>query len=160
MKAYSVNEIKKQLEETGEKQLVGHLIRLAKYKAENKELLTYLLYHASDEAAFIDLVKEEAAEDFSNVNRSNLYFAKKTIRKVLRKINKYSRYSGKPETELELRIFFCSWMKNSGLDFRQSKVLENLFEGQMKKIDTVYNKLHEDLQYDFRNAIEELRLHP
>ena len=156
MKAYSVNEIQKELKELPPKEVVAFTSRLAKFKKENKELLTYLLYYSNDEEGFVSMVKEEAEADFQEVNRTSLYFAKKTIRKILRKINKYSRYSGKDRTELELRIFFCELLKNSGLDFQESKVILNMYDGQLKKINTLFNRLHEDLKYDFQSSIEAL----
>lgn len=156
MKAYSLHEIQKELKELPEKDILAFCSRLAKFKVENKELLTYLLFYSSDEEAFINLVKQEAAVDFTEMNRTNLYFAKKTIRKVLRKINKYCRYSGKDQTELELRIYFCQLLKDSGLNFRESKVIENMYEGQLQKIDKVFNRLHEDLQFDYKVVISEL----
>lgn len=156
MKAYSIHEIQRAMKELPAKDLLHFTARLAKYKLENKELLTYLLFYSSDEEGFVHIVKEEATSDFLDVNRTNLYFAKKTIRKVLRKITKYSRYSGIDKTEIELRIHFCELLNNSGLNFRESKVIENMYEGQLKKINILLNRLHEDLQFDYKEQIERI----
>ena len=69
-------------------------------------------------------------------------------------INKYCRYSGIKETELELRLYFCTTLKQSGIPVKQNAVINNLFLGQLKKIHTVLATLHEDLQYDFLKEIE------
>jgi hypothetical protein len=156
MQPSSVSDIQKELKSLPPKDVIQFCMRLVKYKKENKELMTYLLHHSSDEEGYIQLVKQEVTEDFGDVNQSSFFLAKKTIRKILRKINKYSRYSGVEQTELELRTFFCLQLKESGIKIHQHKVLENLYNGQLKKIDSVFNKLHEDLQYDFRKVIEEL----
>ena len=90
------------------------------------------------------------------MNSSNLYLAKKSIRKILRTINKYIRYSGSKETEVELRIHYCRTLVDSGIPFRKSQVLLNLYNNQLKKIETAVASLHEDLQYDYRKEISDL----
>lgn len=158
MQPSSVSEIQKELKALPPKDVLLFCMRLVKYKKENKELMTYLLHHSSDEAGFIQLIKDEVVEDFESLNTSSFFLAKKTIRKILRKINKYSRYSGIDQTELELRIFFCEQLKKSGIKIRQHKVLENLYTGQLKKIDSILNRMHEDLRFDFRDTLEALEL--
>jgi hypothetical protein len=64
MKAASINEIKKELGELDAKALRDICMRLAKYKKENKELLTYLLFEAHDEAGYVNAVKSEMDELF------------------------------------------------------------------------------------------------
>ena len=57
MKAATVNEIKQQLKVNNQAQLIELLVGLARFKKENKELLTYLLFEADDLDAFIKNVK-------------------------------------------------------------------------------------------------------
>ncbi len=156
MSSHSISQIKKELQTLEAEQLTQLALRLAKYKAENKELLSYLLFKAHDEQSFIGEVKEEIDESLTTLNAGNLYWAKKTIRKALRVTNKYIRYSGIKETEVELRLHFCRQMKESGLTFRQSTALANLYEGQIKKLEKALSTLHEDLQYDYRTQMEDL----
>jgi hypothetical protein len=158
MSAYSLANIKKELNTLDPEQLQQALLRLAKYKVENKELLSYLLFKAHDEAMFVEEVKEEIDEALSTLNDTNLYWAKKTLRKALRTANKNIRYSGVKETEVELRIYFCQKIKATGLPFHRSTALENLYHGQLKKIDKVLSAMHEDLQYDYRQQLTELDL--
>ncbi|WOK09549.1 hypothetical protein RT717_12960 [Imperialibacter roseus] len=159
MSAYSISHIKKELQVLDPEQLRQVILRLGKYKVENKELLSYLLFKAHDEAIFIEEVKEGIDESLSTLNDSNLYWAKKTIRKALRFANKNIRYSGIKETEVEIRIYFCQQMKATGLPFQRSTTLDNLYIGQLKKIEKVLSTLHEDLQFDYQQQIEELRNH-
>ena len=77
MKAATVNEIKQQLKETKPTELIELCLRLARFKKENKELLTYLLFEADDLQTYIANVKKEIDEGFTEINISNLYFAKK-----------------------------------------------------------------------------------
>ncbi|MEQ9378470.1 MAG: hypothetical protein RIG68_25000 [Imperialibacter sp.] len=157
MSAYSISHIKKELQALDPEQLQQVILRLGKYKVENKELLSYLLFKAHDEAIFIDEVKEGIDESLSTLNDTNLYWAKKTIRKALRFANKNIRYSGLKETEVEIRIYFCQQMKATGLPFQRSTALDNLYNSQLKKIEKVLSTLHEDLQFDYQQQIEELK---
>ena len=157
MKASSLNELQKELNTLERKEILNICFRLIKYKKENKELLSYLLFEAHDEEKFIMNIKSEVDLQFSEMNRSNLYLAKKSLRKILRMINKFARYSGIKQTEAELRIYYCIKMKESKIPYQQQKVLNNLYENQIKKIDSVLSKLHEDLQFDFKSELDALR---
>lgn len=152
----SISNIKKELKNLPPQELQELVNRLAKYKKENKELLSYLLFEAYNEPEYIRQVKEEIDLQFSSLNRSSFYLAKKTLRKVLRTTNKYIRFSGKKETEIELLLYFCKKMKTSKLNYKSSKVVFNMYINQIKRIQKVISMLHEDLQYDFREELEAL----
>jgi hypothetical protein len=154
MKAASLNELKNELKSLTPPQLLELCLHLAKYKKDNKELLTYLLFEAQDEEAYIKSVKDLITEQFETINKSNIYYAKKTIRKILRITGKYIRYSGSHQTEAELLLFFCATLKNSDIPMYKSTALSNLYQRQIQKIEKALATMHEDLQYDYR---EELR---
>lgn len=156
MKSAGINEIKKELQTLEPKQLLELCLRLGKYKKENKELLGYLLFDAHDEPAFITNVQAEIREMFGEVNKSNLYLAKKSVRKILRYTNKYIKYSGTAVAEIELLMFFCLQLKESGIPYRRNAVFSNMYDQQLKKIRKTLNSLHEDLQFDYAQALEEL----
>lgn len=155
MKAATVHEIKQELLTTKPAELTELCLRLARFKKENKELLTYLLFEAHDEAGYIAGIKQEIDEQFTEINISHLYFAKKSLRKIVRMINKYCRYSGSKETEIELRLHFCKTLKASGIPIQQNTVITNLYQSQLKKISSVIKTLHEDLQYDYLKEFKE-----
>lgn len=154
MKAATVHEIKQELRGRKTSELVEIALRLARFRKENKELLTYLLFEAHDESSYISSIKEEIDELFGTINLSHLYFAKKTLRKIVRVINKYCRYSGDKQTEVELRFYFCSRLKDSGIPFKRNPVISNLYASQLKKINVVLSTLHEDLQHDYSKDLE------
>jgi hypothetical protein len=156
MNTASVNEIKKELNTLDTDVLVGLCMRLAKYKKENKELLNYLLFEAHNEHAYITSVKEMIDELFNDVPAANLYMTKKTLRKILRFVNKQIKYSGIVQSELELRIYFCSKTKKARVPLTEGTVLGNLYEQQLKKINTCLSKLPEDLLADYQREIEHL----
>lgn len=157
MNTAPIHELKKELSTLDTARLSSICLRLARYKLENKELLSYLLFHEADEADFVEQAKKDMLDQLEDMNKANVYWAKKTIRKTLRSLNKYVRFSGKRQTEVELRLAFCSMLKQSGIPLRQSPVLYNLFDGQLRKIEKALQSLHEDLQYDYGLMLEELR---
>ena len=158
MKATTLSEIKRNLNELNHAEVTELILRLGRFKKENKELLTYLLFESNDEKAFIGQIKQAMDEQLQEMNRSNLYLVKKSLRKILRSINKFIRFSGKKETEVELRIYFCTIVKSSGIDINKSQALINIYEGQLKKINETIETLHEDLQFDFLQELNHLEI--
>jgi hypothetical protein len=156
MKAATIHEIKQELSALKATELVNLCLRLGKFKKENKELLTYLLFEAHDEDAFAANIKEEVDQLFAEINTSQVYFAKKSLRKILRIVNKYIRYSGSKQTETELLLHFCLKLKASGLAKEKNQVIYKLLQQQLKKLETSIKTLHEDLQYEYVKQLKEL----
>ena len=153
MKAASVKEIKSALENIPQKELVDICLRLVKFKKENKELTSYLLFDETDEAGYVSGVKENLDELFNDVNKTNPYFAKKTYRKIIRVTNKYIRYSNEATTEVELLLFVAEKMKLQKKSIGKSTALENIYLSVVKKINKAVSGLHEDLQYDYMRRL-------
>ncbi len=93
MEIKSLAELKRELSLMHPAALAGICIQLARYKKENKELLGYLLFDSNYEPGYILKVKAEIDGLFTELNRNNLYFTKKGIRKILKVTNKYIKYS-------------------------------------------------------------------
>lgn len=156
MKTASVSELKQELANSTGKELAELCLRLAKFKKENKELLTFLLFEAHDVEGYINRVKEQMDEDFTEVHKTNLYFAKKNLRRILRNTAKYIKYTGSKQAETALLIHFCKLFKQSGIPLQKSTALYNIYTQQIKKINAAIEALHEDLQYDYRKEAEQL----
>lgn len=156
MKAATISEIKKELKEREPTELVETILRLARFKKDNKELLTYILYESENETSYINSIKYEVDEAMAALNKWSIYYLKKSLRKVLRNLDKKIRYSGNKETEVELRIYFCQKLKENKIPINRSRILSNLFDGQIKKIRAAVSKLHEDLQHDYNYELEKL----
>lgn len=137
--------------------LMDVCVKLIKYKKENKELLHYLLFESSDERTYAENLKSEVSSMFEEVNTQTLYFAKKTIRKILRLINKYCRFSDDPRTYISLLMHFCAQMNTLPLDWHSSKVMMNLYQSQLNKAMKLVSTLHEDLHYDYQESLEDLQ---
>ena len=71
MEIASISQIRKELKNLPPENLQELILRLSKYKKENKELLSYLLFEAFDENAYIRQVKEEVDEQFYSLNRNS-----------------------------------------------------------------------------------------
>lgn len=154
----SLSEIKKELQTLDEATLQTLCLRLAKYKRENKELVGYLLFDASDEPGYIRNIKAEIDSLFDELAERNLYIVKKMVRKILRVTNKYIRYSGLSQTELELRIYFCEKIRAENIPLTPGTVLFNLYHQQLKKINSVLDKLPEDFRADYSVSLNAIRL--
>jgi len=154
MKAATLKEIKTELSTLHPVKVLNLCMHLAKYKKENKELLTYLLFEAYDEQSYIKEVKDQIDEQFEGVNKSSLYLAKKTLQKILRATNRFIKYSGSKQTEVELLIYFCKKIRKSGMPLRANTALGNLYQRQMKRINKALATLHEDLQYDYSEEMK------
>lgn len=156
MKAATIREIKTELSHLPQQDLAELVLRLARFKKENKELLTYVLFESHDERQFIQLVKEDMEIGFADMNRSSYFLMKKTIRKVLRNIKKNVRYSKKKETEIELLIHFCQLLRHMTPPIEQDRVLYGIYERQLALVKKGISGLHEDLQYDFNEELDKL----
>lgn len=156
MKAATVSELKKELNTLPNEHLVELVLRLAKYKKENKELLNYLLFEAHNEEAYIKAIKAEMDEQFADINHSTLYYVKKSLRKILRLANKYIKYSGNKQTEVELLLYYCQHFKELDLPIDKHPALHNLYYRQVQKIKKALSTLHEDIQYDYKATVAEL----
>ncbi len=130
-------------------------VRMARYKKENKELLAYLLFQAHDEQAYIGDIKTEADALFSQLPRQS-YFMMKTLRKILRLLNKHIKFAGVKSTEIELLMYFCKQYLNYADLKANYKPLRTIFIRQLEKVKGGINKLHEDVQLDFTTDYEEL----
>jgi hypothetical protein len=155
MKTSTVSQLKKELQYRSTDELLELCLRLAKFKKENKELLTYLLFESQDESGYIESVKREVDAQLEAINTKNYYWMRKSIRKTLKNLKKYIRYSLKKETEVELLLYFCLQLKNLEPSIKKDKTLQNLLERQLALVKKIIATLHEDLQYDFKLKLEE-----
>lgn len=157
MKAAGVKAIKDELKMRSREDLMELCLNLSKFKKENKELITYLLFEANDENYFIKTIKNEINTEFDEVNRKSYYFIKKSIRKILRNTKKNIRYSKKKQTEIELLLFFCKKLKTFSPSIAKSVPLTNIFDREIERIKKTVSTLDPDLQYDYGLEIETIQ---
>lgn len=133
-------------------------MRLARFKKENKELLTYLMFESSYEQGYIESIKQEMDEQFEQINTNSYFYIKKSVRKILRTIKKYNRYSLNKETEVELLLYFCVKLKEFKPSIRRNVTLTNIFNRQLDFVKNKVTALHEDLQHDYNMQLDDLEL--
>jgi hypothetical protein len=158
MKSASIAEIKQQLKEIPTARLVEHCLQLARFKKDNKEFLTYLLFEADDLQNYIKNVKEAIDESFAEINTSNLYYVKKSLRKILRMANKHIRYTSNKTAEAEILMHYLTNFKGLKISFHKSTAITNLYAAQLKKISAALDTMHEDLQYDYKQELQRLEI--
>lgn len=158
MKAATVSEIKKELKFRSTEELATLCLRLARFKKENKELLTYILFESENEEAFIESAKLEMEAQFDLINTNSFFYIKKSVRKILRDTKKHIRYSPVKETEVELLLHFCSALKDFKPSIKRNTTLFNLYNRQLEFIEKKVSVLHEDLQYDYTQELAALTL--
>jgi hypothetical protein len=153
MNTPDLNEIRKDLEKRDAKELLDYCIRLAKFKKENKELFSFLLFDADDLNNYIEKVKSDTENSFLEINKHSIYYIKKSVRKILKNVNTHIRFSLSKQVEAELLIHFSNCIIIHSIPLKQSVQLRNLYDAQLKKIEKVLSSLHPDLQFDFKRKL-------
>ena len=156
MKAVTVKKLKDELTHQSSTDLINLCLQLSKFKKENKELLTYLLFESHNEEGYIESVKEQIDELFEQINIKSYFYIRKSVRKILTLTKKYIRYSKKKETEIELLLHFCLRLKEFKPTIKKSPRLLATFNRQILLIKKAVATLHEDLQYDFEIELDNL----
>ena len=156
MKAASVKQIKDELQHLSHADLVNACIRLAKFKKENKELLSYLLFDAANEPGYINEVKKHLLEEFKTVNVKSVYITKKNLRRIVKLANRFIKYSDDPETPVQILLFLCQEMQSLRVNFSRSVSLANILAATKNKLLKHIETLHEDLQYEYKRSFQKL----
>jgi hypothetical protein len=157
MKTASLNELKQELLALPPKKVLEICLKLAKFKKENKELLSFLLFDAGNEHGYVESIKREIDEHFTELPRSNWYTTKKSLRKILRLISRYSKHVSAKESEVDMLIHFCTKMKVLEDTYPYNQAFSNMYLQQLKKLNTLVELIHEDIRYDYQRQIEQLQ---
>jgi len=153
MTTVSLSELRRAIKNVPSGDLTDLCIRLARYKKDNKELLSYLLFEADDEPGYIKSVKTDIDQHFRELTRTTPYMTKKGLRKALAFTNQRIRYSGIKRTEVELLIYFCQKFRKE-ISFRNNLTLSNIYFRQIQRIKKALATLHEDLQFDYSEEVK------
>ena len=156
MEAAPLKDIRAELKTLSEKELQDIILRLGRFKKDNKELLTYLLFEEDDEFAFVTRCKETMDEQFDEILGHRHYLVKKSVRKILSRTKKIIRYSSSKETEVELLLHFCRNMLRRFPYMDNYAPLANIFTRQYEMCRRKLDKLHEDLAFDYLQEWKEL----
>ena len=157
MKAASLATIKKELQQRPKDELLALCLRLGRFKKENKELLSYLLFESDDEDHYVSQIQDHITELFADIRRDHGYYARKSSRRILKEVKKYARYSNSKETEVALLLHYCANLKELMRGLQKSRAMDNLFQRQLDLAKKRLEKLHPDLHYDYQQQIETLQ---
>lgn len=149
--------IRKELKNYDRDELQEICLKLARFKKENKELLTYLLFESTYEPGYVESIKNTIDLQFEDLDGRRFYQMKKGVRKILRSVKKFIRYSKNKETEIALLIFFCEKITDLKPSIKNT-TLQKLYEREYEFIEKKIDKLHEDLQLDYMNMLETLKV--
>jgi hypothetical protein len=151
----SIDDIKNELKQLPPKKVLELTLRLARFKKENKELLTYLLFESHDEAAYIKLLQADMDEKFATIDPSPVSKAKKEYRNILRLINRQIKYIGSKAASVELLLYFTMKLKDQENTLHPK--LQAIFLQQLSKAEKLLPSIDDDLQFDYRQQIDALR---
>ncbi len=154
MKANTVKALKTELSNCSHSELIEVCLHLSKFKKENKELLSYLLFESENEEGYIKDIKSEIDAQFNLINTKTYFYIKKSVRKILRRVKTYIRYSKNDETEIELLLYFCKKLNHLKPSISHNLVLKNMFNREVVAIKKKISVLHEDLQYDYNLELD------
>ncbi len=157
MKAATAKQIKEAISNQSPVFISETILRLSRFKKENKELLSYLLFYANEEHEYLKDVKEELLQLFEGINTSSVFIAKKSLRKILRVAGKYSRYTNIDESDLEIYIYLATLFTSLPSSFKKNKQVANMYANILKKINALLITIHSDLQYDYTQQLSILQ---
>jgi hypothetical protein len=152
----SLASLKKELSSLERSELINICTRLARHKKENKELLAYLLLDADDPLHYAEKTKPLLDEPFDVPYHSAWAFAKR-LRKTLRLIAKYQRFTGSVRGEVELLIYFLQKFQGNLLHELKYQAIQKIVFRCMQKLEVLIHKVDEDYRSDYTEPLQCLK---
>jgi hypothetical protein len=152
-----ITEIKKAINYLDEKELKSLLLDIIGFTTDNKRYAYFKLHEQQDEGFFLAETKELLLQEFTKCYHTNYWTGKKLLQKLRGILNKLLKFTKRKDQQLELIIYFCQQAEAFGYLRYKHPVIQNLYAVQLKKAESLISKLHEDLQYDYEQQLEELR---
>ena len=156
MQSASIKDIKDELKNLDNSELKELVLKLGRFKKENKEYLSYILFLSHDEVDFRNEMKFDIEEEFQQINTSGFYLMKKGIRKILKNTKQAIRFSKNKQTEVELLLFFCEKLVEVSPSIHSSLILTNMLEQQLKMAGKALDKIETDLRHDYQTEINRI----
>jgi hypothetical protein len=153
--ATKLGNLKQELQEQDRKNLMELCLQLARFRQENKELITFLLFHSHQPLTYADEYKIMIEEPFDKF-LMNPYYLAKGIRKSFRLIGRYAKITKSKEGECELYLHLARLFEERIQGRLVHKALIILLERALKKAFNLIVKMHEDYQMDYIPIYNEL----
>lgn len=156
MMSASTEDIRKELQKLPPKKVLDLTLRLARFKKENKELLTYLLFEAGDEQGYVHSLRLEIDALLADVQKAPSATIKKQLRRVTRLITRQSKYIGSKWAAVDLHLYFCNELRSHPDQLLKITSANTIFHQQLNKAAKLLPALEADLQYDYQQQLESL----
>lgn len=156
MHSATIDTIKTELKQLPPKQVLELLLRLARFKKENKELLTYILFESANEDEYVAQVKNEITEEMGEIDGLPGYQFKKQFRKIQRKINKPIKYMGNKSSTAELYLHMVRMISEKKKTSYLAPFLEKSVQQYISKIEKILPGIEDDLAADLRKQLNQL----
>ena len=152
-----IKNIKEELQQLSHKELLDFSLRILKYKKENKELAYYLLFEKQDEDGYAQKIINILKDELTTINFSRTFFARKGFKRVNRLAAKYLKYSGDTESAIKVYLFLAKEIAAAGKIYRLTSLTGKLVEQHNLRTKKMIASLHEDLQFDYENLINNIK---
>ena len=153
----SIASIRKELKNLEREELVLVCLRLARYKKDNKELVSFLVFQRNEEE-FILEVKTEIHFEFTGLKLLSAFQQKKILQKSIRKINKYSKFCLSKTFDLVMFMFICQSLRDSGISLYSHTFAGTIYKKILLKASKIHSTLHEEIQGDFNEDLLHLAI--
>ncbi len=155
MKAASIKQLRTEIGNLPPHKLAALTERLIKYKKDNKELASYIIFYEEDEAGFADDVETALEEQFGLINFKTAFFAKKGLRKMIRIANKFLRYTPNKSTQARIIMDVLSRLALIPASLKKNTQIKNMQVSLLKKLDDILLQVHQDERHDFEKQLKE-----
>jgi hypothetical protein len=158
MRSATLSDIKKEINQLPAKELAELFLLMAKFKKENKEYLSYLLFDSHNKRALLEEIKAEIKGMVLDFNGNYFrYDFKKKLRKLKAFLSKYNKFLNDKALSIEMHLYLCQTLKEYDYPYIKYGIPDAFFGQQIKRINTLMNGLHEDLRYDYGRQLEALQ---
>lgn len=157
MKSYSLNDIKKEITHLQQKDLIQLCVNVAKFKKENKDYISFILFESHNKRAYLEDVKNDIKSQIISFEGNYFkYDFKKKLRVLKSFLVRNNKYLNDKALSVEMYIFLCNELRQDGYPYMKHGEFDTFYGQQIKKISNFIATLHEDLRYDFGQQLEEL----
>lgn len=156
MHSATIDTIKTELKQLPPKEVLDLLLRLARFKKENKELITYILFESANEHEYVEQVKKEISEEMAEIDGLPGYQYKKQFRKIQRKINKPIKYIGNKSATAELYLHMARMISEKKKTNYLAPFLEKTLQQYISKIEKLLPGIEDDLAADLRKQLKQV----
>jgi hypothetical protein len=149
------NDLKKILEAKEKSELESVILKLYSNNKDNKSFLEIYFSSESDSSLLLDDLKSKVEALFFNLSLNN-YYVKKQMLANQKKFNKYLMMVSESNNQFELVYYFLKLSIEHQVDVECYPATETVLMNQIKKVKKLCSKLHEDLQFDYFERVNNL----